>query len=320
RLCEAANSGVFRFDGELIHLVAYDNWDPQVLAAVQREFPRPPSRGSATARAIVTRAVVHIPDVAADPEFTAASLVRAGFRSELAVPMLRDDQPIGAIIVNRMERRPFTEQQIALLRTFADQAVIAIENVRLFTELEARNRDLTETLEQQTATGEILRVISSSRTEVQPVFDTIVRSGTRLCGGIFGALYRFDGKVVTVVADHDVSAQCGALLREMYPAPLRHRDPVSRALQERRVVLVDDGASDPVLARTRFQQALNYRSVVLVPMLRESNAVGVIVIGRDKVKPFTDKEIALLQTFADQAVIAIENVRLFQELQARNAD
>src|SRR5262249_1473812 len=161
--------GVVRFDGELLHLAAHDNWDPEVLAAVQREFPRPPSRGTATARAIFTRAVVHIPDVTEDPEFTAAALVRAGFRSELAVPVLRDGQPIGAIIVTGMERRPFTDQEIALLRTFADQAVIAIENVRLFHELQARNRELTASLEQQTATAEILRAISRSPTDLQPV-------------------------------------------------------------------------------------------------------------------------------------------------------
>src|SRR5262249_4510895 len=146
---------------------------------------------------------------------------------------------------------------------------IAIENVRLFTELEARNRDLTESLEQQTATSEILRVIASSPTDLQPVFDSIIRSATRLCAGIFAALYRYDGNQITVVADYAVTAQVGALLREMYPAPIRRRDPVSRTLLERRVLHVEDGAADPVLKQTRFQQALNYRSVIFVPMLRE---------------------------------------------------
>ena len=138
-------------------------------------FPIPPGRGGSTARAVSTGAIVHIPDVSADPEYAHAALVQAGFRTNLSVPLLRDGKPIGAITVARRETRPFSDRQIAMLQTFADQAVIAVENVRLFTELEARNRELTEALEQQTATGEILRVISSSPTDLQPVFDAIVR-------------------------------------------------------------------------------------------------------------------------------------------------
>src|SRR5262249_40840704 len=242
------------------------------------------------------------------------------FRTLLIVPLLRNDVAIGLILIRRTRVRPFTAKQIALLRTFADQAAIALENERLREELEARNGELTSALARETATGEILRVISSSPTDIQPVFDSIIQSATRLCEGIVGALYRYDGHIVTVVADHDVTTRVGTILREMYPAPLHPRDPVSRALVERRVLNIDDAAADPVLSRTRFQQALGYRSVISVPMLREGAAIGVIVIGRDEVKPFADKQIELLQTFADQAVIAIENVRLFTELQARNRD
>jgi GAF domain-containing protein len=165
-LCGAVTGGVFRFDGTLIHLVAHHNWSLDELAAVQRVFPIPPGRGSVTARAILTGTVAHVPDIAADPEYVANSIVQVGFHTTLSVPMLRDGDPIGAITVTGREVKPFSEKQIALLKTFADQAVIAIENVRLFQELEARNRDLTEALEQQTATSDILRVISSSPTDV----------------------------------------------------------------------------------------------------------------------------------------------------------
>ena len=183
-LCAATTAGLFRFDGSLIHLEAHHNWDAEMLESVRRAFPRPPGRGTLTARAILSGQVTHAADIAADPEFAAPSIVQAGFRSEVSVPMLRAGTPIGAITVTRQEVKPFSASQIDLLKTFADQAVIAIENVRLFQELETRNRDLTESLERQTATSEILRVISASPTDVQPVFDTIAESVVRLCDGL----------------------------------------------------------------------------------------------------------------------------------------
>jgi GAF domain-containing protein len=313
RLCGGLFGAVDRFDGEFIHRAAQHNFGSEAQHVIQRIYPMRPSRRLAIARAILDSRVVHVPDVEADPEYDHEVTRAVGMRSTVAVPLLRRGSAIGAIGVARAEPTPFAEAQIALLQTFAAHAVIAIENVRLFHETK-------EALEQQTATSEILGVINSSPTDIQPVFDTIVRSATRLCGGIFGALYRFDGALVRVVADHDVSARCSALLREMYPAPLRHRDPVSRTLRERQVVLVDDGARDPVLAQTKFQQALNYRSVVFVPMLHRGASVGVIAIGRSEVRPFSEKEIDLLKTFAAQAILAIENGRLFTELGIRNRD
>src|SRR5262249_39779185 len=320
-LCEASNSGVFRFDGEFIHLAAHNNWAPEALAAVQREFPRPAGPGTAIARAILTHTVVHIPDIGEDPEFTAASLVRAGFRTELAVPMLKDNRPIGAIIVNRMERRPFADHQIALLRTFADQAVIAIENVRLFTELEARNRELTEALEQQTATAEILRVISSSPTDLQPVMDTVAQNAARVCGARDSIIFRLDGDALRVVARH---GPLPGALRVGETRPLTRDSVSARAVMERQTIHVEDVRALPeaefpaTLALSRQLGPMGTRTSLATPLLREGIRVGVITIWRNEVRPFTDKQIALAKTFADQAVIAIENVRLFTELEARN--
>ncbi len=187
------------FDGEMVHRpAAYHNYTPDALAAVERMYPMRPSPQQLTGRAILSRAVAHIPDVLNDPEYAPDIALAGGWRGALGVPMLREGHPIGAILVTRAQPGPFSERQVQLLKTFADQAVIAIENVRLFQELEARNRDLTESLEQQTATSEILRVISSSPTDVQPVFDTIVRSAvSAMRRGVRRRQHRFDGELVS---------------------------------------------------------------------------------------------------------------------------
>src|SRR5262249_50571229 len=192
RLCGGLFSSVYRFDGELIHMVADHNYPPVALERSRQLFPTRPGRHLFTARAILERSVVLVADVLSDPEWEAHDVARAaGFRSVLAVPMLRGDDPIGAIVVWHTDVGPFSEKHITLLKTFADQAVIAIENVRLFKELQQKNGALTvahaqvtESLVQQTATSEILRVISQSPTDVQPVFDTIVESVVRLCDGV----------------------------------------------------------------------------------------------------------------------------------------
>src|SRR4030095_3946725 len=192
---------LFQFDGELLHQVAHHNYIPEALEEIHRIYPARPTRALLTGRAILERALVHIPDIELDPEWQHQALSRAvGFRSGLWVPMLREGAPIGVIAVARAAPGPFSDGEIELLKTFADQAVIAVENVRLFTELEKKNEALTQAhaqvsvaLEQQTATSEILRVISTSPTDLQPVFDTIVDSVVQLCGGVSAFVYRFDG-------------------------------------------------------------------------------------------------------------------------------
>jgi GAF domain-containing protein len=210
--------------------------------------------------------------------------------------------------------RPFTPAQIKLLETFADQAVIAIENVRLFHELEARNRDLTEALEQQTATSDILRVIASSPTDIQPVLDVVAKNAARLCEAKDAVISRVDGDVSQRVAIY------GSIPVPATSARITRGHPMGRAVIDRQTVHIYDlaAAVETEFPESRSRQSVTgARTVLATPLLREGVPIGAIFIRRTEVRPFTDKQIALLRTFADQAVIAIENVRLFQELQAR---
>jgi GAF domain-containing protein/CheY-like chemotaxis protein len=317
-LCEADLSGLYPFDGNLIHIGALHGRTPEETDAARRAFPHPPSRLSISARAILEAAVVQVADISADPEVADALRI---YRTILSVPMIRDGRPIGTITVGRRAVRPFPDKQIQLLQTFADQAVIAIENVRLFTELEARNRDLTETLEQQTATGEILRVISSSPTDTQPVFDAIVGSAVRLCNASFGGVLRFDGVHLHVAAAHNVEPERLEVFRRLFPMRPTRDVAIGRAILDRAIVHFEDVLREPSNPlREASRQALGYRAWLAVPMLHEETPLGVIFCWRAEPQGFTDKQIALVQTFADQAVIAIENVRLFTELEVRNRD
>ena len=264
---------------------------------------------------------LHVPDVRAQNEFPTLGSAR-----QLAAPSYRSHfvsrgNLLETLAARRTEVRPFTPAQIKLLETFADQAVIAIENVRLFKELQDRNRQLTEALEQQTATSEILGVISSSPTDLQPVFQTILDNAVRLSEAQNGAVFRFDGETLRGVAVHNASQ---AMEAYSLGTPFRpgRESAVRRVALERRLVHVPDVLADPELTayRTGPYRDQGMRSVLAVPLLRENDLIGVIVIHRKEVRPFTDKQTALLKTFADQAVIAIENVRLFQELEARTRE
>jgi GAF domain-containing protein len=320
-LCGARHGSLFRFDGELLHSVAHHNVPPAVLEILTRDSPWSPSWGQASGRAILSRQVVVIEDVLTDERYESTAPHVGGFRSMLSVPLLRDGNPIGVIVIVRTEAGPFPGKAIALLQTFADQAVIAIENVRLFTELQEKNRALTqahaqvtESLEQQTATSQILRVISSSPTDVQPVFDTIARNAVRLCNGFFGNVLRYDGQVVSMAAEYNLRGEGLEALRRLYPGPLISGSMPSRALLSRAVVHVHDAANDTELrAGWPVARAAGFRTAISVPMFREGEPIGTINVARREVQPFSQTEIDLLKTFADQAVIAIENVRLFNE-------
>ena len=321
RLCRGMYAIVTRFDGDLLYLVAQHNPRPGTAELTAGTFPRRPGSESPSGRAIFEGDVVHIPDAEQDRDLSPEVVRAAGAGSFLAVPMLREGRPVGTIGVSRAEVGPFPPEQIELLKTFAAQAVIAIENVRLFQELQVRNRDLTEALEQQTATSEILRVISSSPTELQPIFDAIAESAVRLCAGLYSSVVRYDGEMLHLVATNHTMPAALELRRRVYPRRFGTLDGlVDRVIAEGRIVHIADIETDPMVsAWSRAQgRALGYRSFLAAPMLREGKALGVVMVSRTEPTPFSDKQMALLQTFAAQAVIAIENVRLFTELREKN--
>jgi two-component system, NtrC family, sensor kinase len=322
RLCDAVNGLVIRFDGELLHLAAHYNVDPERLAAVRQAYPRPPSRGALSGRATLMREVVHVPDVSQDAEYTLPAATTIGYRSVLAVPMMHEGVPRGTILVARDVVAPFSDTHIALIQTFADQAVIAIENVRLFKELQTSNRDLTTALDKQTATSDILRVISRSQTDIRPVFDTIIASAVRLLGGHTCGLTRVTGDQLELVALTSIDAAADAPVRAAFPQSLQAVGAHPQAIRDRVPLNVADAHADARLAEGErlFAGIRGFRSWVVVPMLRDDVTIGSIGVTRREAGGFTADEIALLQTFADQAVIAIENVRLFKELEAANRE
>jgi GAF domain-containing protein len=310
RLCEGSGASVVRYDGEMFYLVAQYNLSAEIRDAMQRMFPTLPTRQFGMTRAVLDSTVIHIPDVRQDAEYRQDDVRAAEVQAVLAAPLLREGRPIGAIGVNRSHPGPFTENQIALLKTFADQAVIAIENVRLF-------RELKETLEQQTATSEILGVIASSPTDIQPVLDVVAKNAARLCDATDAVIHRIDGDKLRSVANYGSLPRRGD--RELLPID---RDSiVGRAIIDRRTLHIDDLAALPeVDFKARFARTIGVRTVLATPLMREETPIGTIHIRRMEVRPFTEKQIKLLETFADQAVIAIENVRLFQELEARTGE
>ena len=234
--------------------------------------------------------------------------------------MLREGALLGVIVILKAKPEPFKNRQVELVTTFADQAVIAIENVRLFKELEAKNRDLTETLEQQTATAEILRVISSSPTDALPVFDTIATNAAQLCRAEFAWVFRFDARVLHFAAQYGLSPAGLAEVRRVSPMPLGRGSAAGRSILNRAIEHIPDVQVEPDYELGATANVMTFRSIVAVPMLRDGVPVGTIVVARARTGLFPDRQVELLKTFADQAVIAIENVRLFQELQARTSD
>src|SRR5262249_19435943 len=319
QLCEAERTSIWRPRGGRFYLAAShghtDEWKTSM-----REQGVEPGRGSTVGRVLLEGKTVHIHDIQSDPEYTNSATLSAGIRTMLGVPLLREGIPIGVIGLNRSTVQPFTDKQIELVSTFADQAVSAIENVRLFDEVQARTRELSESLEQQTATSEVLGVISSSPSELDGVFQTMLGNATRICEAKFGALFLCEGDAFRRVSTHGVTPAIAEKLPTgpHRPSPntalgrlVRTKQTVHIAdvLNEQGFFEVPPGFTGPVLAT--FAGA---RTLVAVPMLKESEVVGAIIIYRQQAQPFTDKQIALVTNFAAQAVIAIENTRLLNEL------
>jgi signal transduction histidine kinase len=319
-LCGSVDASIYRRDGDRLFLVAQVGPIPQ---GVIGEFFLSLGRGTVVGRSVLDGRTVHVLDLQAmGDEFPEGRehARRLGLATVLAVPLMRAGVGIGSISLRRTEAQLFTPRQAALLETFADQAVIAIENVRLFTELQEKNQALSESLEQQTATSGILRVISQSPTDVEPVFDTIVRNAVRLCDGLSSVAFRYDGRELSILAHHDFSPRAVELIARSYPRPPSAESMSGRAILRREVIHVSDVTAPGPNSGARSRQLgldVGYRAILAVPMLRHGEPVGVINVIRREPRPFSDRQIALMKTFADQAVIAIENVRLFQELEQK---
>jgi GAF domain-containing protein/CheY-like chemotaxis protein len=322
RLCHGQFSFVVRFDKEILRFGASHGLTPQGLEVFARGFPRQADEETAAGRAIMRRATVHIPDVLVDAGYGRFGLALAeavSYRSILAVPMLRDGNAIGAIAVAREQIGPFPGPQIGLLQTFADQAVIAIENVRLFDAEQQRTHELSEALDQQTATSEVLQVISRSAFDLQTVLDTLVASAARLCGTKHCMIFRHEDGFLRAAAAYNTPRELLELW-ERTPIPAGRGTATARALLERRPVHIPDVLCDPEYDFHEAQRVGGYRTVLAVPLLRDGMPLGTMVLWKTEVEPFTRKQIEVVTTFADQAVIAIENVRLFDAEQQRTRE
>jgi signal transduction histidine kinase len=321
RLCEARRGVIFRRKDDAYHGVAFYNSSPDLIDFV-RAHPITPGRHTITARVALEGRTIHVADVQSDSEYRYTRSDVEAIRTELGVPMSRGDDLLGVIILYKFEVQPFTTRQMKLVENFADQAVIAIENVRLFTELQASNHELTTALDQQTATSDILRVISGSQTDVQPVFDAIVRSAVQLCGAAHSILFREDQGAVQLVAHHNLTGEARAVMDGLFPAPLRAPLPAPQVIRTGEAIHVADVLTDPGVApeARRVGEALGFRNLMIVPMLHQGQALGAIAVARREAELCSERQVDLLETFADQAVIAIENVRLFRQLEARTQE
>ena len=323
RLTQAEMGSLVQPEGSVFRQLASCGL-PQELDEFMRTHPVPLGRGTITGRTLIEGKPVQVADVLADPEFTFIESVKiGGMRTMLGVPLLRDGEPIGVVVLTRRMVRPFSDAQIELVQNFAAQAVIAIENTRLLNELRQRTTDLTESLEQQTATSEVLQVISRSPGDLQPVFASMLENAVRICDAKFGNIYRWDGDALLLVATHNTPPALAEARRRSPIRPRVSRTPSGRMLATKVAVHVADFAAEEGYTERRdpaFVAAVELggvRTLLVVPMLKENELLGMFSLYRQEVRPFTDKQIALVTNFAAQAVIAIENARLLTELRER---
>src|SRR5262245_60658850 len=302
-----------------MRIASTSNFNPEATRRTQQiQQLKRPVRSHLAGRAILDRAIVHVHDVLADSEYSRELALAGGWRAVLSVPLLRDGKPVGALSVGKAEPTPFSDRQVQLLQTFADQAVIAIENVRLFEAEQQHTRELSEALEQQTATSKVLQVISSSPGELGPVFNAMLENAVRICSAKFGNLALLEGDAFRTVALYG-APPAYAEARRREPLTRHHpRTVFGQVLATKQPVQTADVQTEPAYyndpSRVYFLKLAGARTVVAVPMLKENELVGAILIYRQEVQPFTEKQIELLENFAAQAVIAIENTRLLNEL------
>jgi class 3 adenylate cyclase len=324
RLCNADQGTVAQRKGDTFYRSVSYGFSPTYLEYV-KDIPVKPGRDTGTGRALLEGKLIHIPDVLANPDFTWKEGQRlGGFRTVLGVPVLRDGVAVGVLALTRSSVQPFSGEQIALVENFAAQAVIAIENARLLNELRQRTTDLTEALEQQAATSEVLQIISKSPGDLEPVFASMLENAARVCEASMGAIYRWDGEGLLLVATHNMApAYAEALGRSpLRPTPDGY---VRRIVETKAVLHFADLAAQPAYAERKPMAVAavevgGIRTFVAVPMLKENKLIGTLVLYRREVRPFTDKQIELVKDFANQAVIAIENTRLLKELRERTEE
>jgi signal transduction histidine kinase len=310
QLCAGDSGSIVMQDGDVYRVRALYGYSREA-EQYALENPLRPSRGNMTGRVALEGKAVHIPDVLADPEYTATDYQKAfGYRTNLGVPLLREGTTIGVFSLTRDKVNPFTDKQIELVTTFADQAVIAIENARLLNELR-------QSLQQQTATADVLKVISRSTFDLKSVLNTLVESVARLCEADMAAIRRPKGAAFLHVASHGSPTEYDDYMQSTPIEPGRGTV-AGRVLLEGKPVHVPDVQTDPEYTMVDISRRTGYHTILGLPLLREGNPIGVVILGRTTVRPFTEKQIGLATTFADQAVIAIENVRLFDEIQDKS--